>query len=1348
MSAPEPQTDRAVRLRRAIEAKRAGAAVRTHDLPRRPASEPARLGELQRGLWLAHQLDPQSAAYNLASAFTVHGPLDLGRLQQALDVVVSRHRLLRSTFHGDGDSAVQIVADRPVVIARIVASDGACLVEATREAARPFDLERGPLARVALIEDATRAERILLLTLHHILADERALELLWREIADVYDGRPGGGAEPPAQYDDYVHWMRRGGDGDRDGDLEFWRDRLDPLPDELRLPFERQSRSDGNGRAGRLIASTAAPSARAGLRRLAESLGITPFMAASFAFRLLLHRYAAGQRIAFGTPVSARAHPAAIGMIGYFLNPLPIHAEIDEQQPVREAVAAFSRELTAALTHASVPFDTLASRLSPRRRTDRHPVFQVMFVYQDASPAPTLGDARLDPVTLDLGASKFDLTLFVTERAGSLETGIEYRADRFDDVWMRQLRDHYERLIAHLPFDLDRRIADVSMLGIAEASRLTEWESGPPLDIDARSLVPQLVLEQARRQPQAAAVVGGDDRQDYAGLAESATAIASALAGSGVRPGDRVAVFVERSLPMIGAVLGAQLAGAAYVPMDPAYPQGRNRDLLEDADVAAVLTTTSVSGLLPEGRWPRITLDTLNQSASSASPLPDLEPELGAYILYTSGSTGRPKGVVVTHDNLRLSTLARFQVYETNPERFLLLPSLAFDSSVAGIFWALAAGGTLVVPTGDDIRDARRLVHLIEQERVTTLLCVPSLYGQLLRGDTGRLGSLRNVIVAGESCPPRLVGEHFEALPHVRLFNEYGPTEGTVWATVHEIRPEDAAQAVAIGRPIPGVRVEVRDGLGRQVPAGVPGDASIVGPTVASGYWRRDDLTAERFSGLERSDPACRRYRTGDRMAWTADGRLLFLGRDDEQIKLRGYRIEPGEIEAALLEHPRIEQAAVVVRAPGRSGPPDDAATGQLVAFVVVKAGSTIVDWRAALATRLPDHMIPARVVELRALPRLPNGKADRRRLQDLPLAAEARGASAGVPDAREQALLSLWEALLGRYGFGATDNFFELGGHSLLVIQMVAAIERDFEVTLTAADVFQHPTVRELARRIEQRGGAQAHTYQQLFPIQPAGRKAPFIMASPDFFTASLAATFRGERPVYGVRGVSLRAEGNHGRWPTLTHLAAEIVGELRRRFPDGPYILAGYSFGAWLAIETARVLEREGRAVRRLYVIAPMPVDFFRAGPFRVRIDGLRQPLTDLGAVDVLRHYLRSNHPLTRGPYRRGRQWLFERPWRRTLGRLGAIRRRRGLPLTPRQLQADVRVERFRLHAQYRPGPVHTPTEFFNPVGPASDAAATWRPYFKGPLTVHPIPDPHDEASVDAARRLVLDHLRELGD
>jgi amino acid adenylation domain-containing protein len=1352
---------RAEALRRAIRLKKAAARSRTpgpagvpsqERMGRRPEDREARLGELQRSLWLLHRLQPGSPAYNLTSAFRVQGELRVPDLQRAFNGVVARHRILRSTFRPDRDGVRQVVhPPAPLMVKRVRAEDGGVVAAGVREAREPFDLEAGPLIRLLLVEEPSGGERLLVLVLHHILADERSLGRLWKEIAEGYAGRAPAVAE--VQYDDFVHWSAERTDPDqRAAEIDAWRHRLDPPPEDLALPFERASEAEPLGRwLGRPLGHDVTE----GIRRVAASAGTTPFAVFAFAFRLLLHRYTDGRDVAFATPASRRSHPATAEMVGYFLDPVVVRIGIDEARSVEDAVRGFSRELRDGLAHASVPFDVLAEALSPRRRPGRHPIFQAMFVYQETPAPPELGGARLEPVTLDLGESKFDLTLFVSEGRTS-EIAVEYRADRFDDVWMQNLLGHYETLIGNLTEHLDRLVAEVPMLRTDEEDELRGYARGPALEAADPASLPEQIFAQARRSADAPAVAGGGETWTYGELEAAARGIAGELARHGVEPGDRVGLFVDRSPWMIAGLLGIHAAGAAYVPLDPAYPSDRNRDVLDGAEVAAVLTGATVRDLLPAGPWPLIDVGAhgctpvggvpdraaLPEGAASPTrahsraPLQETGAAAGgaAYVLYTSGSTGRPKGVVVTHDNLRVSNAARVQVYGTAAgQRFLLLPSIAFDSSVAGLFWTLAGGGTLVLPTGDELRDPRRLARRVDEEQVTSLLCVPSLYAHLLA--TGAdLGSLEIVIVAGESCPARLVEEHFRRLPRTRLFNEYGPTEATVWAAVHEIEPQD--DPVPIGRPIPGVRVEVLDELGRRVPAGVPGQGWIAGPTLAEGYRRRPELTEEHFVRRRVGDgPEERMVRTGDRMVWTADGKLLFLGRVDEQVKLRGFRIEPGEVETALLAFPGIAEAAVVLR------------DGQLTAFVL-GAGIDADELRRELAKRLPGYMVPGRIVALAELPRLPNGKVDRGRLREMPLDPEAPAEEAStILGEREQALVSLWEGLLGRTGIRPADNFFQLGGHSLLAVEMASAIERDFGAALTPADVFQHPTVAELAGLVERQGGPDAPAYAHLFPIQPGGHGDPFVFCVPHFFSAMAAERFRGERPVYGLRGVSLRPEGNRGRWPTMRELGAELVDEVRRRFPDEAFVVAGYSFGATMAVEAVRQMEERGLPVRRLILIAPMAVDFYRLGPLRVQLDGLRRPLDELSLWQALGHFLRGNHPLTRRPYRRLWRLLAVQPWRRLLCAVGRLRTLAGLPLTPRILHADVRVERFRLHAAYRPGIVRSPTVVFNASEPETDAAATWRPFFAGPFTVHQIPDPHlDEASVRTAREQILGHLGDL--
>jgi amino acid adenylation domain-containing protein len=1328
------QDNRAERLRRAIDARRTASSPHA-GIPPRSRDRAPRLSEAQRSLWLVHQLEPASPAYTLASAWRVRGRIDRTRLEAAFNLVLSRHRLLRSRFPGHGREVAWIVEPhvrRPLQV--VERPDDQLELTAAALAREAFDLESGPLVRMHLVASPASGERVLLVALHHILADEVSLGTLWDELAAAYEGRLSAEAAAP-QYDDYVEWLEARIRGERDEQLEYWSRRLTPTPEILRLPFERQTIATA-GASGRLLTRALDPARLAPIRHLAAAAGCTPFAVFAFAFRLLLDRYTGGQHVAVATPVSTRAHADAHTMVGYFLNPVVIGTRPDEDASVLDAVRAFGAQVRDDLAHAALSFSAVVEATAPPRQHGRHPVFQAMFVQRDVRAMPALGDCRLEPLPLDLGASKFDLTLFVTAAADAFSCAVEYRADRFDAVWMERLLDHYATLLGNLPRQLSDVVAAVEMLAPAERLELDAFAQGPPLAGNAPGTVVEQILEHARIAPDVAALAWDGGSLTYADLERHAGAIARALEDRGVRPGDRVGIFVERSPMVVTAIVGALMAGAAYVPLDPAYPAARTVETLADAAVAAVLSTTTLMSRVPQGTWSVIAIDALGPAGAAQRYESRATAGLPAYVLYTSGSTGRPKGVVVTHANLAASTQARFDLYDARPDRFLLVPSVAFDSSVAGIFWTLCGGGTLVVPTDEQARDARLLARLVQSARVTALLAVPSLYLQMLDVAGDVLTGLELAIVAGEPCPQRLIAEHVRRLPLVRLWNEYGPTEATVWATAHELTG-GVAGAVPIGRPIPGVRVDVLDARGRPVPVGVPGVAWVSGPTVARGYWQRSELTSQRF--VERSHGVS--CRTGDVVSWRADGALEFLGREDEQLKIRGFRIEPGEIEDALRQLPDVSDAAVVAWRGSHAG-----AEASLVAFVRTSGGAPLSGWREQLAERLPAHLVPARLVALSELPRLPNGKLDRRLLETTPI-EESPGAAILTPGTREETLIALFEGLLGRRGVRPTDNFFELGGHSLQVLELVLALERDFGTQLSAADVFQHPTVRELAARVDARRVTGAAEYRHLFPIQTSGAGCPFIIAVPDFFAPIFAGRFRGERPVYGLRGVSNRPEGNYRRWRSLPALGEELADEIARRFPGERTILAGYSFGATMAVEAARALERRGTPAARLYLIAPMALDYYHLGPLRVQLDDLRQPAHALTPWQAFTHALRSNHPLTRRPYARLKRRLVIQPWRRALALAGRARSVMGLPLTPRMLFADVRVERFRLHDAYRPAPIHTPTVIFNAAGTASDAAATWRPFFHGPLAVHETPDPHREELIGAARDVILRHMTDAG-
>ncbi len=1347
---------RAARLEEAIRRKRAGSR-RSRELPTRDRALPALLGPLQKSLWLAHRLDPDGATYHLVDAFRVAAPLDFGRLDTAFREVVARHRLLRSTFQKTEIGVEQVVDAVPlslfVVEATEVEVEGSAREAAVLQARRPFSLERGPLVRLLLVGD------LLVLTLHHILADELSLGLLWRDLVAAYEGRP----LPPAhlQYDDYVAWSLDRGERRRT-EIEFWRARLTPVPEPLQLPLVRRQVEPGEGRwIERQLAETASRD----LRQFVAAVGATPFLLAAFAYRVLLGRLSDGPGPAIGTPVSTRNHPAVAEMVGYFTNPLVLPGAVDEDSTVEDALRAFVAETRERLAHSQTPFTDLVETLQLPRSSDRSPLFQTLFVYQQPEAAIRLEGEPLRPVVLDLGVSKFDLTLFVAEREGRFDLAVEYRTALYDVVGMQRLLALYETLLIDLVSgDRRRPVAALSLVPPEESARLRGLERGHELAPGPTTVLAQF-LRQVATGGGREAVRSRSQSLDYRELLVAADEVAAALEGVSVEVGDRVGLYLDRSAAAIAAVLGCHLAATAYVPLDPRYPMSRNHRILEDAGVVVVLTSGALAGELPDGDWKVLAFD-----ERLSLGLPDREPVAAvrsrepapadlAYLLYTSGSSGRPKGVAVSHENLERSNAARLAYYGTRgvaPARFLLIPSLAFDSSVAGLFWMLASGGTLVLPTAEEARDPRALLELIAREGVDSLLCVPSLYSQMLRGSRteakATLSTLRTVIVAGEACPWSLVAEHQNRCPGVRLFDEYGPTEATVWASVSELTAIDRSdfgsqEPVPIGGPIPGVTIELVDNRSRIVPIGVPGRALIGGTTVARGYWNRPDLTAGSFLGRD----ADRRYDTGDRMAWTEDGQLLFLGRVDEQIKLRGVRIEPGEIEANALEWPEVRAAAAVVAGPAGGAE-------RLTLFV---AGPVPEDWRRRMGERLPQEMRPHAATSLSSLPLLPNGKIDRSALRELARLArderpERPGAPREVPNDEQLSLRSLWQGLLGLETVGLDDNFFELGGHSLLVAEMTMAIEEDFGVRLAAQQVFQNPTVRQLAEFLAGRG--ERRGYEHLFPLQPIGSEAPFIVAIPHFFADLFADLFRGQRPVYGLRGVSLRVEGNLSRWPTLGDLAEEVADEICDRFEvdtrprsgRGVY-LAGYSFGASMAAETAHVLERRGVVVRGVYLVTPMALDHLSWGPLRLKIRGLKQPLESLGRAELVRRFLVDHNPLTLRPYRYAWRWLKTQPRRRLLGRLGRLRRRLGLPLTPSILHADVRADRFRMHQRFRPRHVEAPTVIFNAefnaLEPGTDAAATWRSCFQGDLEVVTIPDPHlDEGSVVRARELLREYLTRL--
>jgi len=760
----------------------------------------------------------------------------------------------------------------------------------------------------------------------------------------------------------------------------------------------------------------------------------------------------------------------------------------------------------------------------------------------------------------------------------------EYDAELFAEATIARLAERLIALCGALAQSAELPVSALPVITEAEDRLVRTWISGPVFDYDRTRHVPTLIAEQAGQRPAALAVLTEAGTLSYQALENQASRLALALLRLGVETSEPVGLCLERSPMMIVGLLGIMKAGAAYVPLDPAYPSNRLDFMLADCGAKWVVTQQAVSYRLPDTGVQRLLIDEVLAQADEAASVPAAGGDPIAYVIYTSGSTGQPKGVPIRQSNLLHSTAARFGYYPDPPGRFLLLSSFAFDSSVAGIFWTLSQGGTLVLPAPGIEREIAKLRRLIAEQAVTHLLAIPSMYALLLdEGGDADLRSLRQVIVAGEACPDSLLARHRERLPWACFTNEYGPTEASVWCTAQTIAPEDPVCDVTIGRSIPNTEVLILDAARQLVLPGCEGELHVGGDGLASGYLNRDKLTAERFVAHP-FKPGAKLYRTGDLARWLPDGQIAFLGRIDQQVKIAGLRIELEEIEALLSQHPAIAEASVAVV--------EDGGLKRLVAYVVARdnAASDGRAWLAWLRERLPQGMIPSLCLTLSALPHLPNGKVNRAKL---PKPGEDQRQTAKIPprDPLEFQLAQIWASLLDVTDIGVDEDFFELGGHSLLAIKLMARVQQQCGVEIPLAALFQAPTVERLAQII--RDGADTDGVlvllrnvtgdePPLFLIHPAGGNAMGYLA--------LTKQLPSDRTVYGIQSLGLN--GRQLPLDTVEAMAEHYADTIHAVQTQGPYFLAGHSMGGPLAFELARKLEAMGEQVALLAVIdAPAP-------------------------------------------------------------------------------------------------------------------------------------------------------------
>ncbi|MBX3304132.1 MAG: amino acid adenylation domain-containing protein, partial [Nitrospira sp.] len=1072
------------------------------------ASAPTKHGRItlspaQQRLWFLEQVHPGSAINHISMHVRLRGSVNSDVLERSVREIASRHEILRTRFGSErGEGFAEVAHETTITIGR---QDFQMLEAAEQEAqvrqflrmerSRPFDLRQGPLFRLTLLT-LEQNVHILALTFHRLVADGWSLRIFWKELALLWEaGGDGQTARlPPAavQYTDYVNWRRtRLDQGLRESQRDYWIRQLSGAPPPAELPADRQRPRARTFEGG--VRSRSLPAGlTAGIDRFCRQQNVTTFMVLYAVFATWLHRYTQESDLVIGSIVAGRRRRELEDVMGYCVNTVALRSAFSDGLTGRELLKQVRRVVAEAYDHQELPFEEVIEALSLQRVRSLSPLFNVMMVWEDDPLATfTVRDLEVAHLVWEPTASEFDLVLMVVNKVDGLDLALLHDSTIFEDSTIDRMLEQLEILLEEFLKKPETPLDRLSLLTDEERRALDlTWDrpSGPASNIHA------LIEAQVERTPQALAVTCGDQSISYRELNRRANRVAHALRNLGVAADHPVGLCAERSVNALVGLLGILKAGGGYVPLDPSFPSHRLQLMLEDAKVSIVVTQERLRGHLQGYTGQVCDIETLCHSAASGEDenlAISGSPDQLAYIIYTSGSTGRPKGVAVTHRSLVTSLHARLQYYPEPASRFLLTFSLAFDGSVTGIFWTLLQGGELVIPSESAHRDPTELAGLIERHRISHVVCVPPLYHAVLgEASSGQLDSLRVAITAGESLPLELVRRHYQLLPHATLYNEYGPTEATVWCSVYQTTREEAGARVPIGKPITYMQLYVLDERLQPMPIGIPGELYVAGECLARGYVNQPQLTHERFL----ANPyvaGTRLYRTGDLARYRADGNLEFLGRVDRQVKLHGYRIELGEIESVLSTFPGVHHAAVLLRQDKPNRP-------QLVGYVAGESSLTerLEQVRSYLADRLPHYMVPSVILWLDAMPLGATGKVNRHALPAPEHTAGRAVAKIAPRNQIEGSLAELWKSVLQVPEAGIHDQFFEQGGHSLLATQLVSRIRELFEVDVSLPTLFERPTIAALAEEVT-RLRESAQKASAMPPIIPVPRDQPLPLSS-----------------------------------------------------------------------------------------------------------------------------------------------------------------------------------------------------------------------------------------------------------
>ncbi len=1164
-------------------------------IPPRADPGPAPLSFTQERFWFIDRLDPGAATYVVGRALRLTGPLDVDRLMLALDTVVARHAILRTCFPTRDGRPVQVVHPPvrvPLPVERAPEDRVAAAVR--EEVGRGFDLARGPLVRMRLLCHGKDAHT-LVLAMHHIIFDGWSTAVFVRDLLAAYRRA----SLPPLPLDagDVAAWERgRVASGTFDRQRAYWRQRLAGTP-VLELPTDRPRPPVQTYRGG--MHRVVLPGVRAeALEALARAHDGTLFMALLAAFQVLLHRYTGQEDLAVGCPVSGRSHTQMEDLVGCFIKTLVMRGDLTGDPSFRALLQRLRTTTLEALSNQDVPFEQVVEDLNPPRDLSRPPLFQVVFQLRNIPPACRHEDGlAIEEVGVDTGVALYELELDTVRVPEGLECRFLYNADLFESGTIRRMATHFERLLAALVEEPDRPVSRLPLMQPSERHRIIYGWNDTARPIPAEGIVAQFEAR-AEAAPETVAVVWGARQLTFGEMSRWAGAVALRLRDAGMTPGTPVGVYLPRGPAVVAALFGIWKAGGVYVPMEPAYPHRRLAFMARSAGVVWHLTDAATWDRAPLPDGEPLFMEDRPPDRTAPVPAVAVDPGAPAYIIFTSGSTGDPKAALLPHRQVMNRMAWMAETYPLMPgEAVAQRTALSFVDSLWEILGPPLAGVPMVIVEEDAVQDPTRLVAVLAREGVTRLWVIPSLLEVLLDRYPDlkeRLPRLTFWVTSGEAIAPTLYRRFQAAMPHATLYNLYGTSE--VW-DVTWYTPDGDEEEVPIGRPIANMEAYVLDRHLEPVPVGVVGELYVGGVGLADGYLNRPDLTAERFLPHPFSDdPGARLYRTGDRARYLPDGNIVYMGRVDDQLKWRGYRIEPAEIEARLRAHPGVRQAAVALKRRG--------GTEVLVGYVVPGADAPLDprSVREELRTMLPAFMIPSAFVFLDALPLTPSGKIDHRALPD----PEDEAPRVPRPlTETERRLAGLWEDVLGIRPIGPDDDFFELGGHSLLAAALFDRIHRRFGRLLPLRTLFQTPTVAGLARHLDAGGRA---TDPVLVPIRPEGSRPPLFVVPPAGSSvvgfSDLARLLGPDQPVYGLGHVGL--DGRRPPHERVEKMAACYLEAIRSVQSEGPYYLAGRCFGGVVAFEMAHQLRRNGDEVALLVLFdTGMP-----GGGRRLPVPGGRRP------------------------------------------------------------------------------------------------------------------------------------------